>query len=71
MKEFKINDFFTVKLEAGKTNIYVNGQIFRQCKYIMLNIPVEDIEHLDEIKSIDEAADLLGWTYDGQKGVKF
>ena len=63
MKEFKINDFLTLKLEACKTNIYLNGELFNQCKYLMLNIPIEDTRRFDEIESIDEAADILGWTY--------
>ncbi len=71
MKEFKINDFLTLKLEAGKTNIYVNGELFNQCKHLMLNIPIEDTARFDEIESIDEAADILGWTYDGQEGVNY
>ncbi|KKM08312.1 hypothetical protein LCGC14_1725100, partial [marine sediment metagenome] len=41
MKDFVINKYITLKLEDGKTNIYVNGQIFDQCKFLFLNIPVE------------------------------
>ncbi len=32
----------------------------------MLTIPIDEIEEYDEIKSIDEAADKLGWNFDGQ-----
>jgi len=71
MKEFKVNDFLILKLEEGKTNIYVNGVLFEQCKYLMLNIPVEETEKFDEIDSIDEAADLLGWSEEGQEGVEY
>ena len=71
MNKFKINDFLTLKLEEEKTNIYVNGVLFNQCKYLMLNIPIEETEKFDEIESIDEAADILGWTYDGQEGVEY
>jgi len=60
MSELKINDFITLKLEDGKTNIYVNGEEFIQCKYLLMNIPVQDIELYDEINSIDEAAEKLG-----------
>ncbi|MFW9969885.1 MAG: leucine-rich repeat domain-containing protein [Candidatus Odinarchaeota archaeon] len=55
-KEFKINPYLTLKLEGGRTNIYVNNRLFRQCMYLLLNIPVSKIEEYDEIKSIDEAA---------------
>jgi len=78
MKEFKINEYITVKLETfekdkgkSKTYIHVNGKRFSQCKYLMLNIPIDDVKYQDEIDSIDEAADSLGWTYDGQEGVEY
>ena len=61
MKEFKINEFLTLKLEEGETNLYVKGEYFHQCTYLMLNIPIEDISKYDEIESIDEANDILGW----------
>ncbi len=71
MKEFKINKFLTLKLEEDKTNIYINERLFEQCKYLMLNIAIDKIESYEEINSIDEAADVLGWTYDGQEGVTY
>ncbi|MFX0043270.1 MAG: hypothetical protein ACFE8L_10180 [Candidatus Hodarchaeota archaeon] len=60
-----------MKLEEGKTNIYISGELFNECKYLMLNIPIADTGKLDEIKCIDEAAEILGWTYDGQEGVVY
>jgi Leucine-rich repeat (LRR) protein len=54
MKEFKINEFLSLRLEDRKTNIYVNNELFRHCKYLLLDIPIEDIDQFDEIKSIDE-----------------
>ena len=59
MSEFTINSFITLKLEDGKTNIYVLGELFIQCKYLLMNIPIQDIERYDEINSIDEAAEKL------------
>ena len=56
IKEFKINQYLKLKLEGGRTNIYVNNRRFIQCMYLLLNIPVDRIEEYDEIKSIDEAA---------------
>lgn len=56
LKEFKINDYLKLKLENRRTFIYVNNRRFRQCMYLLLNIPVDRIEDSDEIKSIDEAA---------------
>ena len=45
MKEFQINKLITVKLEERKTNIYIAGDKFRQCKYLLLKkLEVEEIE---------------------------
>jgi len=59
MKQFKVNNFFTLKLEDGKTNIYIKGELFQQCKFLLLNIPVEKISSFDEINSIDEVEERL------------
>lgn len=59
MKEFKINTYITLKLEEGKTNIYVDGERFKQCKYLLLEFSPCEIKSLDEIQSIDEAAENL------------
>ncbi len=56
--EFKVNDYITLKLENGKTNIYVNGKKFRQCIRLILNIPFDKIKDYDQIDSIDEAAEI-------------
>ena len=56
--EKKVNEYITVRLEYGKTYIYVNGKRFIQCIRLILNIPKEDVEIYDEINSIDEAAKL-------------
>lgn len=55
-KEFTINQYLKLKLEGGRTNIYVNNRRFMQCMYLLLNISVDRIEDYDEIESIDEAA---------------
>ena len=54
--EFKINQYLKLKLEGGRTYIYVNNRRFIQCMYLLLNIPVNQIEDYDEVSSIDEAA---------------
>jgi len=59
MKEFNVNEYITLKLEGGKTNIYVKGQLFNQCKFLLLNIPVDKVSTFDEIEFIDEAAEKL------------
>ncbi len=47
------------KLEDYRTIIYINGKKFRQCKYLLLDIPKDRLEDTDEINSIDEAAEAL------------
>ena len=56
-KEFKVNEYITLKLEDGKTNIYVNGKLFRQC--IFLSVNFEKIKLFDDIKSVDDAVERL------------
>lgn len=53
MNEFVINDYPSLRLENKKTNIYVNNEKFIQCKYILLDIPIEASTD-DEFNSIDE-----------------
>ena len=66
MKEFKVNKFITLKLEEEtiseeedlseiKTNIYVQGELFQQCSFLLINIPIKEISSFESIKSIDEA----------------
>ena len=57
-KEFKVNEYITLKLERNNTNIYVDGELFQQCKYLAFNIPLESIQEFDEIKSIDEMEEI-------------
>ena len=57
MKEFIVNEYITLKLEGKKTNIYVNGELFRQCRFLLINIPIEEISTFDDIESIDDAAE--------------
>ena len=71
MKEFIINNYLSLRLEYNETNIYVNGENFKQCKFILLNIPMDETERFDEIESIDEAADIWGWTEERQVGVEY
>jgi hypothetical protein len=64
MLEFKINNYLTLKLEGDKTNIYVNGKLFMQCKYLLIHIPHSDISNYDHVESIDEAIE----DYNAQEG---
>lgn len=53
MKEFEINKYLNLKLENEKTNIYINNKKFQQCKYILIDIPI-DASNDYEFESIDE-----------------
>lgn len=57
--EFEINKYLKLRLEYGNTNIYINGKKFNTCKYLLFNIPTENVRNFDEIRSIDEAAEKL------------
>lgn len=56
MKKFEINNYLSLRLENGKTNIYVSNKKFQQCKYILIDIPIE-ASSVDEYRSIDEYID--------------
>lgn len=71
MKEFKVNDYITLKLEDGRTNIYVAGKLSKQCKFLLLSIPVKEISTFDEIESVDEAAERLDCKMEGSKAIGF
>jgi len=58
-EEFKVNDFITLKLEKGKTIIYINDKKFLHCKYLLIDIPINKIKDFDDINSIDEVSDKL------------
>ncbi|MHA2007181.1 MAG: hypothetical protein ACXABO_15790 [Promethearchaeota archaeon] len=54
--QFQINGYFKLRLENGKTNIYINNELFIQCKYLLLTVPLDELEDLDVIDSIDKVA---------------
>jgi hypothetical protein len=71
MSEFKINDYITLKAENGKTEIYILGEKFIQCKFLLMDIPLEDISLVEEIGSIDETSDILNQSSDTISNVDF
>jgi len=54
---FIVNDYITLVLENGQTNIYVKNSYFNQCKFLSINITIDDFENFKEISSIDEMID--------------
>ena len=69
MEEFKINELITLKLKDNKTLIYVGGEEFKQCKYLLLNIPIEKVSSFKEIKSIDEAKTIYNKELEKDKSI--
>lgn len=55
--EFNINEFLSLKLDNNVIQIYVNGERFEQCRYLLIINP-HDNDHQNEIESIDEAESL-------------
>ena len=58
-KTFKINKYLELRLEKNKSIIYVKRKKFRQCKYLLLSTPLENMDSLEELESLDEIADTL------------
>ncbi len=61
MIKFQINKFIELRLEDGKTNIYINNQHFRHCKYVLLRKTLFEIENkgILDVDSVDELAEQL------------
>ena len=57
MLEFKVNQFIILRLEDGKTNIYINNKLFNECKFILVKAKVENLEEIIKIKSVDELSE--------------
>ncbi|KKN02583.1 hypothetical protein LCGC14_1116270 [marine sediment metagenome] len=62
LKEFKVNEFITLRLEDSKTVIYVAGEKFQQCKFLLLNIAIENLADFTDSESVDEAAERLDYS---------
>ncbi|MFX1260345.1 MAG: hypothetical protein ACFFAN_21045 [Promethearchaeota archaeon] len=71
MREFRVNKNITLKLENNKTLIYVNGEQFNQCKYLLLNITLNEIKDLLAMESVDQLAENLDSSLEGKKQQKF
>ncbi len=70
LKEYKINENITLKLENNKTNIYIKGELFLQCKFLLMNILVEEPNLYERIDSIDDAAETLDNSLQGTEGIR-
>ena len=57
-KIFGVNNYITLKLEDERTNIYVGGELFRQCKGLFILNPSR-FSNQEEINSVDDAKDKM------------
>ncbi len=69
MKEFKINEYLTLKLDNGKTAIYIAGNVFRKCKYLLINLEKDHMKDYDEMESIDEAIEFYSKEHESHKAL--
>lgn len=58
-KEFVINSHLTLKLEEGKTKIFVDGEEFLICKAVILNIPKDKISEVRSMDDILEVSEII------------
>jgi len=70
MNEFIVNEFITLRLEDNKTIIYVNNERFNQCKFLLLDIPIDEMTSLEDIESIDDVAEKLDRSLEFKKDRK-
>ena len=56
---FKINELVDLRLFGNRTYLFVNNKLLKICTFLLINIPKDKVRDYDEIKSIDEAAELL------------
>lgn len=67
--KFKVNDYISLKLEGGKTVIYVKGQRFRHCQLILVEIPVEKVEKYEDFRSIDEFHEIISNSVESRQDI--
>ncbi|MFX1236514.1 MAG: leucine-rich repeat domain-containing protein [Promethearchaeota archaeon] len=55
--EFEVNDEITLKLENGRTILYVDGKEFLQCKHLVIKGSLNELSKV-EVNSIDDIENL-------------
>jgi len=58
--KFKINEHLSLELVKNKTMVLLDGKQFTTCKYLILNIPVNQTYKYDQIESIDHLIEETG-----------
>lgn len=67
-REFRVNDFITLRLIKDKTYIFVKDELFRHCKYLLIDIPRDKFKDFKNIESIDDATLKLDHALEKSKG---
>ena len=70
-KEFKVNHYITLKLENKTTRMYIKDKPFLHCKYLLLNISLDNTKDLEDIDAIDDAIEILDQSLEGKKPTEF
>jgi len=70
MYQFRINRFITLKLVNNKTIIYINGEDFIQCHYLLLSKNVDEVKNIMLLESIDQLEAQLDKTMEISGGGK-
>jgi len=50
----ELNREVSLKLEEGRTNIYIDNRKFRQCKSLIVHIPITELHRFNDLTSIDD-----------------
>ena len=56
---YTINKYITLKLEEGKTVIYVGGEKFRVCRVLPISIPENNIQDVQSVDDLLEMSKIL------------
>ncbi|MFX1446496.1 MAG: hypothetical protein ACFFHV_24145 [Promethearchaeota archaeon] len=67
IKEFRVNEYITLKLENGSTNVYIGGKYHTQFKLLMVKKPNGKIEPSHISESYDDSAERLRKSLDPTK----
>lgn len=70
MQEFNVNEFISLKLDGGSTQIIVNGKDFIHCKYLIITIPTDRIDKWEGYDSMDEIIKATGRGEGDRKAAK-
>ena len=71
MLKFKVNEYLSLWNNGYRTEIYVKDEKFIQCKFLLINVPIDQITSFDDIKSIDEVAEDLDHSLEGSSAQKY